>query len=112
MSPLTTRKGCGPEQGQRSGDAAGGFERSGRFRRVGDLQAESVAIAERRFDLLAEMSMVDHHLAPAGGSQTFEVPGDQRLAAGAQQRLRRVVGERPQPFTAAGREDHRFHQKV
>jgi hypothetical protein len=76
------------------------------------LQAESVAIAERRFDLFAEMGMIDHHLAPAGGGQPFEVPGDQRLAAGAQQRLRRVVGERSQPFTAAGGEDHRLHQKV
>jgi hypothetical protein len=46
------QEGFVAEQRQGVGDAAGGFQRAGRFRRIADAQAEARAVAERRFDLL------------------------------------------------------------
>ena len=77
-------KGLVAEQRQRVGDAAGGFQRTGRFRRIADRQAELCAVAQRIDDLLAEVRVVDDHVAKAAGGEAFEVPDDQRFAAGHQ----------------------------
>ena len=101
------------EQRQCAADAAGGLQRLG-FGRVADRHAEQLAVAERAFDHLAEVGVVDHQFGEAGGAQPFDVPDDQRLAAGRQQRLGVGVGQRAHAFAAPGGQDHRAHrhQKV
>ena len=69
--------------------------------------AESRAVAERSFEPVAEVGVVDDELAEAGGVQAFDVPHDQRLAARLEQRLGGVVGERAHALSATGGEDHR-----
>ena len=48
---------------------------------------------------------------PLLGREPLEVPGDERLAAGLDQRFRDRVGERPQPLAAAGGQEHRLHAR-
>jgi hypothetical protein len=60
-------------------------------------------------DHLPEVGVVDDELDDARRGQAFDVPHDQRLAAGRQQRLGAGVGERAHAFAAAGGEDHGFH---
>ena len=48
----------------------------------------------------------------AEGGQPLQVPGDQRLAAHRQQRLGRVVGERPHPLPLARREHQGLHAQA
>src|SRR5688572_4263748 len=79
------------------------------FPRPGNAHAVARAVADVREHLLGEVRDVDHRLAAAGGGQAAEVPVDERLAAGLHQRLRRALGERPQPLAASGGEDHRLH---
>ena len=73
-----------PEQRQRVGDAAGGFQRL-RFARIRDTDAEARAVAQRLLDLRAEMRMIDHDLPDARRGKFFNVPDNQRLAAGHEQ---------------------------
>ncbi len=100
------------EQGQGVGDAAGGFQRARRFRRIADSQTPLRAVAERCLDLLAEVGVVDDDLGEPGCRQSFQMPGDERLAAHRQQRLGRVVGQRAHPFAASCGKNEGFHQKV
>ena len=67
------------------------------------------AIAQVVLDLLTEPGMVDHQLLEAGGGQGAHVVLDQRLAAGAHQRLGGVQGQGAQALALAGGEDHRLH---
>ena len=55
------------------------------------------------------MRDVDHRFAETGARQALEVPGDKRLAPGLDQRLRDLVGERPQPLAASRGQEHGFH---
>jgi len=103
------------QQRQRLRDAAGGFERAAvvaAFHRVADRNAEAGTVAECRDDAVFEPRGVDDDLAHAGTCQRLDVPFDQRFAAHRQQRLRRVVAQRPHAFAAAGGKDHGPHQKV
>jgi hypothetical protein len=109
---LTTRKGCVAEQRQGAGDAAGSFQRAGRFRRIPDVQPPLRSVAQRLLDDRTEVGVVDDDFPEPCRRQSFQMPDDQRLAAGRQQRLGRVVGQRPHAFAAAGGKDEGFHQKV
>jgi hypothetical protein len=102
------QEGLRPEQPARQRHAARGLQRL-RFARVGDAQAVARAVAEALDDALAEVRDVDHHLATAGRGEALQVPADQRLAAGLDERLGDAVGERAQPLAAPRGEDHRFH---
>ena len=52
------------------GDAAGSFECARRFRRPGDMHAPLPAITECRFELFAEVRVIDDQLAePASASR-------------------------------------------
>src|SRR6185436_7167443 len=97
-----------PEQRQRIGDAAGGFQALA-LARVAQAQPIAAAVAQPLDDALAEVRHVDHRLAKAGARQALEMPADQRLAAGLDQRFRDLVGDRAQPFAAARRQQHRLH---
>jgi len=77
MSPLTTRKGASPSP---AADAAGGLERGG-LGRVADVQTKGAAVAERGFDHLAEVRVVDDDLVDAGGRQPAQMMNDQRRPA-------------------------------
>ena len=98
-----------PEQGQRVGDAAGGFQCALRFGRIGDRQAPARAVTQRRFDLQTEMRVVDHHLAQAGPRQALQMPDDQRFAAHRQEGLGREIGQRPHALAAPGSQNHCLH---
>src|SRR5712691_1008885 len=65
------------EQGQRLGNSPRGFERLG-FVRVADCDAEAASIAERSFDHVTEMRVIDHDLANARARERLDRPGDQR----------------------------------
>ncbi len=99
------------EQRQGVADAAGGLQRAG-LGRPGDAHAEGCAVAERLFQPVAEVGVVDHQLAKAGIAQALDVPHDQRLATGLEQRLGAMVGQRAHALAAAGGEDHRFHRRA
>ena len=68
------------------------------------MQAPWRTIAQRLLDLRTEVGVVDDDLPKTRRRQPFQVPDDERLAAGQQQRLGGVVGERPHAFAAAGSE--------
>jgi hypothetical protein len=106
-SPDTTQKAVA-QQRQRLGDATGGFQRPAMvaaFAAVVDAQAPARAVAQRGRELLFQPGGVDHHLVHAASGQRQQVPFDQRPAAAPQQRLGRVVGQRPQALAAAGGQD-------
>jgi hypothetical protein len=91
-----------------AGDAAGGLE--GRaFGRVADAHAKGAAVAEGVLDHLPQVGVVDDEIKDPRCGEALDVPDDQRLAAGRQQRLGAAVGERAHAFAAAGGEDHGFH---
>ncbi len=108
-SPLTTTKGASPSSG-RAWRMPPAVSSARGFGRPGDAHAEGRAVAQRFFEPVAEVGVVDDELGEAGGAQAFDVPHDQRLAAHRQQRLGRVVGERAHALAAAGGEDHRFRR--
>ena len=100
------------EQGQGLFQPAGGLERAAvipPLAGVGDAQAEARAVAERFDDQLLQPGGVDHGIAHASTRQGFEVPLDKRLAVHFQQRLGRVIGQRPHALAAPGGEKNRFH---
>lgn len=73
------------------------------------LQTPAAAVSQRRFDLRAEMGVVDDNLSETGSGQSFKVPDNQRFAAGRQQGFGRMVGEWAHAFAAPGSENHCFH---
>src|SRR5205807_1652776 len=80
------------EKRQRLGNAARGLEWRC-LARIGHLQAEAASVADAVDDLFAEMRNVDHRLAAPGAREPLEMPGNQRLAADAHQRLRQPIGD-------------------
>ena len=95
-------------ESERLGDSAGGLQPLA-LARILHAQVKARAVADALHDAFAEMRNVDHRLAEAGACQALEVPGDERLAAGLDQRFRHRVGERPQPLAAARGEEHGLH---
>jgi hypothetical protein len=55
------------------------------------------------------MGVVNDDIAKAADRQAFQMPDDERLATGAEQRLGRCIGERPHALAAAGGENEGFH---
>ena len=66
-------------------------------------------IAQGGFDLFAEVGVVDDDFPETGCRQTFQMPDDERLAAGDEQWFGRVIGERAHAFATPGGEDEGFH---
>lgn len=104
------------QQGQRGGDAAGGFQRAG-LGGIRQLHAPGGAVAQPGFDLRAQVGVVDHHPAHASGGQPAQMPANQRLGAHLQQGFGRGVGQRAHALAASGGQHHgraggRGHQKV
>ena len=97
------------EQRQGRGNAAGGFQRAGWFGRILNVQAPLRTIAQRLLNQRTEMGVVDDNFPEPRRRQSFQVPDYERLAAGQQQWLGRVVGQRPHAFAATGGEDEGFH---
>ena len=79
------------------------------LRRVTDLDAVLGAIAQYLLDLLAQMRMVDDQLNQPSPLEALDLMLDQRLAAGPQQRLGGVIGQRAHAVSASRGEDHGFH---
>ena len=79
----------GSEKRQRVGDAAGGLQALA-LARVVQSQAVGATVAQPLDDALAEVRDVDDRFAKAGSRQALEVPADERLAAGLDQRFRNV----------------------
>src|SRR5260221_5918712 len=96
------------EQGKRLCDSPRGLERLG-FARIADRDAEAASIAERRFDHMTKMSVVDHDLANARARECLDQPDDQGLAAHFEEHLWDRVGEGPHAFAAPGGKNHGFH---
>lgn len=69
----------GVEQRQRPEDAATGLQRLP-FRRIADLGTPARAIAQRSFNAMAKMSVIDNDVAKTGGGQTLDMVDDQWLA--------------------------------
>ncbi|CAM5512045.1 hypothetical protein RLIN73S_00388 [Rhodanobacter lindaniclasticus] len=99
--------GLRPQQRQGVEQAAAGFQRLRAFVHVADAQAPARAIAQDAGKLLGEMRGVDRHVVHADRGELLQMPDDQRLAAHAQQRLGRAVGQRAHALAAAGGEDQR-----
>ena len=72
------------QQRQRLHDPAGGFQRL-LLGRIAQLHAPARTVAERGFDPLAEPRVIDHDGLKTGVRQPFDLPHDQRLAAGFEQ---------------------------
>src|SRR6266849_4283684 len=96
------------EHWQRGGDPARNFQRLD-FARVANARAEFPAVAECRFEGVAEVSDVDDDLSESGRDQAHDLPHDERLAARHEQRLGELVRQRTHALTTACREDHRYH---
>ena len=96
------------EQPQRPVNPAAGFQ-GFTLGRIADGHAETAAVAQIVFDLLAEPGVVDHQFIETRGGQRTNVVLDQRHAGGANQRLRRVQRQRAQPLALAGGQNHRLH---
>ena len=75
------------------------------------IDAAIAAVAERVFNHLAQMRMIDHDLGNAGAHQINNVPDNQRPAPHFQQRLGASIRQRPHTLAATGGEDHCFHFK-
>ena len=60
-------------------DTPRGLERLG-FARVADRDAGAASIAERGFDHVAEMRVIDHDLANPRARDRLDQPDDQRFA--------------------------------
>ncbi len=89
-------------------NATAGFQRLA-FRRIADVHAKALAVAQVGFDLFAQPGMVDHQVSKACGRQRAYVIFDQGYAIGAHQRLGRMQRQRAQALTLARRENHRLH---
>src|SRR6266699_2707357 len=74
------------EERKRLCNSARGFERLG-FARVADRDAEAASVAERGFDHVPEMRVVDHDLANARARKGLDRPDDQGLAAHLEEHL-------------------------
>src|SRR5260221_101453 len=85
------KEGPVAEQVKRLCDSPRGFERLG-LARVADGDAEAASIAERGFDHVAEMRVVDHDLANARAREGLDQPDDQGLAAHLEEPLGDRVG--------------------
>ena len=94
------------EQRQRRRNAPRNFQRLG-FAGVMQRSAETRAVAESGLDLLPEMGDVDDDVVEAGRDEALDLPRDQRLATGLEQRLGARVGQWPHAFAAARGKDHR-----
>ena len=57
------------------------------------------------------MMRVDHHSPNAVAGEIPQLPGQQRLAADVDQRLRHVRLDRREARSASGGEDHRVHER-
>ena len=68
------------QKGQGSGDAAGGFQASGTFGRIGNAHAVVRTVFQGIFDLLAKPGMVDDDFSKSGLLQAAQVPADKRRA--------------------------------
>src|SRR5207253_1466347 len=66
-----------------------------------------VAVGEMREHLLTKEVHVDGYRVDVG-SDPRQRPVDERYAAHRQQRLRGVIGQRPQPLTTAGSQDDSY----
>src|SRR5258706_14342309 len=82
------------EQGKRLCDSPRGFERFG-FARIADRDAEAASVAERSFDHVTKMRVVDHDLADTRARERLDQPDVQGLAAHFQKHLGDRVGEGP-----------------
>jgi len=76
---------------------------------VGDLRAETAAVAEMPLDHLRLPPGDDADLADARGEQTFEDVLEDRAPLDGQHRFRQLVGELPHPGAFACCEDDGFH---
>ena len=74
------------------------------------MQAPLRTIPQRRLDLRTEVGVVDDNFLEPSRRQSLQMPDDERLAAGLQQLLRRVVGQPPHAFAAAGSKNESFHR--
>ncbi len=98
------------EQGKRLCNSPRGFERLG-FARVADRDTEAASIAERSFDHMTKMRVVDHDLADTRAREGLDQPDDQGLAAHLEEHLRNRVGEGPHAFAAPRGKNHGFHDQ-
>ena len=90
------------QQGERAHRAA----RLG-LQHVPDADAESRAVAEALADHVGLVMQREHNIRDPRLPQPLDEDLEQRLAPDAEQRLGRVVGERPQPLALAAGHDHR-----
>src|SRR6266496_241398 len=102
------KEGTIAEQMKRLCDSPRGFERLG-LARVADRDAEASSVAQRGFDHVAEMCVVDHDLADAGARERLDRPDDQGLAAHFEEHLGDRVGQGPHAFAAPRGKYHGFH---
>ena len=93
-------------------DATRSFQCARRFGRPADTRAEGIPIAERRFEHVAEVGVVDDEIGNPGSNQAFDVPDDQRFSAYGEQRLGAMVGEWAHALAPACGKNHRFHRHV
>src|SRR5882762_8344458 len=89
-------------------NSARGLERLG-FARVADRDAGAASIAERGFDHVAEMRVIDHDLANSRARDRLDQPGDQRFAPHFEEHLGDRVGEGPHALAASRGKYHCFH---
>ena len=94
------------QQRQRRGDAAGGLERL-RLERPAQRHAERAPSPSAATSCRREVRGVDDDVAESGARERLDLPDDERLAAGLEQRLGRRVRQRTHPLAAPGGEDHR-----
>ena len=80
-----------------------------RLGRVGDVQAESRAVAESALNNTREMMKVDCDVDDTGAAQHRDRIMDQRMAAELEHRLWRHLGQRTKPLTHSGRKDQSLH---
>jgi hypothetical protein len=103
------QRGTRRKQRRRRRNAAGSLERL-RLARPCDAHAERIPGAECGNESFRAMRRVDRDVAESRLRERFDLPGDQRPAADAQQRLRQRVGQRPHALAAACGEDHRARE--
>src|SRR5690606_22724619 len=102
-------EGLSAKQRKRVQNASTGFERMLPFIAVEKSDSETAAIAQSLFQQRSFPRDIDNDLANTAVGERFDVVLDERLAAHAQQRLRRVVRQRAHPLAPPGSQDHRAH---
>jgi hypothetical protein len=95
-----------PQQRQGLENTPAGFQRTGRFGRISNGDAEAPAIAQIIPDAFPEVTQIDHQFDDAGRTQGGDMPLDQRPAADVQQRFGYGVSQRAHPLTASGSQNH------